>query len=98
MTSRLSSTPADRTAALAMSHQQHNRQRLLEVLRQSGGKATRTEPASLTGLSRATVSTAVDRPVADGPVREQPPKVGPDAARGRGRPAATLRLTAPSGW
>lgn len=81
----------------AIPPQQYSRHRLLEALRDCGGSATRTGLAQQTGLSRATVSNAIGRLMADGLVYEVVPEAGPGAGSGRGRPATVVRLTAPSG-
>ena len=72
-----------------MSQSEYNRDRILGVLRQRG-TATRAEIAERTGLSRATVSAAVERLLALGRIREMSGQ-GDGAVRvGPGRPAVRL--------
>jgi predicted NBD/HSP70 family sugar kinase len=78
----------------AQSHRHYNQQRVLDALRRSG-VATRAELARHTGLSRATVSAAVDRLIAEGLAQEA--ASADRRAMGPGRPATALRATAPQG-
>jgi predicted NBD/HSP70 family sugar kinase len=71
----------DRTAA-----------RILDAVRLSG-RASRAEISQRCQLSRSTVTNLVDRLLADGLLREAPPKPGAATLARRGRPAQLLALT-----
>jgi predicted NBD/HSP70 family sugar kinase len=74
-----------------MSQRQYNQDRLLQALRLQG-TATRAQLAERTRLSRATVSAAVERLLADGRVREMPRLADRANRTGPGRPAVALCL------
>jgi predicted NBD/HSP70 family sugar kinase len=84
-----------------MSLREYNQARVTEALR-AAGSATRAELRALTGLSRATLGTLLDRLVAEGTVSEVDTEpahaaVADGEAKARGRPARRIKLTSRAG-
>ena len=75
---------------------EHNRFRVVDALRQRG-VASRTDLASITGLSRTTVATLVSDLRARGLIVERPDEERGTRPAGKGRPPAMLSLNVSAG-